>query len=95
MDYLFVEQETRYLETGRKSSVYLQKNFPVNFEEFPKNSISEHLSPITFAQRYLDITLTLVTMNQIYTSLYFFFFLTIATNILFFQAFLNFIYLFF
>ena len=74
MVFLFVEQETQYLEAERKSSVYLQKNFPVNFEEFPKNSISEHLSPITFAQRYLDITLTLVTMNQIYTSLYLFFF---------------------
>ena len=73
MVYLFVEQETQYWEAERKSPVYLQKNFPVNFEELPKNYVSEHLSPITFAQKYLNIILTLVTMNQIYTSLIFFF----------------------
>ena len=89
MVFLFVEQETQYLEAERKSSVYLQKNFPVNFEEFPKNSISEHLSPITFAQRYLDITLTLVTLNQIYPSLYlfFFFFFDNRNNCFFFSGF--------
>ena len=82
MVYLFVEQETQYWEAERKSPVYLQKKFSVNFEELPKNYVSEHLSPITFAQKYLNIILTLVTMNQIYTSLIFFF-STITTNILF------------